>query len=141
MKHTTMKYPTLAGLAVLVTSLAVQGAAPSTGSNIPAAAKSNSAGQWRSEPPADCPFKPSTVLTGVVFTGRHAEYTGADTWYPSWASDGHLYSPWTDGEVNGLAIGSGGDGASTGNATIRGDDPRMWISNSTRLARPSSRGC
>jgi hypothetical protein len=80
-------------------------------------------GQWRSEPPADCPFEPSAAHTGVVFTGRHAEYTGADTWYPSWASDGNLYSPWTDGEVNGLGISSGGDGAATGNATIRGDDP------------------
>ena len=123
MKHTTMKHPMIAGLAVLVTSLTVQGAEPKTGPNTPAAAKTDPTGQWRSEPPADCPFKPSAALTGVVFTGRHAEYTGADTWYPSWASDGNLYSPWTDGEVNGLAIGSGGDGAATGHATIRGDDP------------------
>ncbi|MCX6876931.1 MAG: hypothetical protein NTW21_24420 [Verrucomicrobia bacterium] len=118
-----MKHPMIAGLAVLVTSLTVLGAEPKTGPNIPAAAKTNPTGQWRTEPPADCPFKPSAVLTGLVFTGRHAEYTGADTWYPSWASDGNLYSPWTDGEVNGLAIGSGGDGAATGHATIRGDDP------------------
>jgi hypothetical protein len=34
----------------------------------------------------------------VAFTGRHAEYTGADTWYPSWANDGNLYSPWPDGK-------------------------------------------
>jgi hypothetical protein len=27
-----------------------------------------------------------------------------------------------DGDVNGLAIGSGGDGAATGHATIRGDE-------------------
>ena len=59
-------------------------------------------GVWPSEPPADCPFPPSETLKGLRFTGRHAEYTGADTWYPSWASDGNLYSPWTDGDVNGL---------------------------------------
>jgi len=56
----------------------------------PTAEKANQGGQWRSEPPADCPFKSSTSLTGVEFTGRHAEYTGADTWYPSWAADGCL---------------------------------------------------
>jgi len=80
-------------------------------------------GLWQSEPPADCPFKPSASIKGIAFTGRHAEYTEADTWYPSWASDGNLYSPWTDGTVNGLGSGSGGDKASTGNAKIVGDDP------------------
>jgi hypothetical protein len=56
--------------------------------------------KWPSTPPSDCPFQPSTALTGIVFTGRHAEYTGADTWYPSWASDDNLYSPWTDGNID-----------------------------------------
>jgi hypothetical protein len=57
-------------------------------------------GQWPSNPPADCPFEPSQDITGVVFTGRHAEYTSADTWYPSWADDDHYYSGWTDGTFN-----------------------------------------
>ncbi len=78
---------------------------------------------WPDEAPAECPFPPSADFRGVVFTGRHAEYTGADTWYPSWASDGNLYSPWTDGNVNGLGSGSGGKNATTGQATILGDDP------------------
>jgi hypothetical protein len=78
---------------------------------------------WPSTPPADCPFPPSEAFAGLGFTGRHAEYTGADTWYPSWASDGNLYSPWTDGTVNGLGSGSGGTNAVTGHATILGDDP------------------
>jgi len=78
---------------------------------------------WPSEPPADCPFPRSSAIAGVVFTGRHAQYTGADTWYPSWAGDGNLYSPWTDGKVNGLNAFSGGEKATTGNATILGDDP------------------
>ena len=106
MKHLTMKHPMIACLAVVVTSLIVQGAEPKTEPNpdMSAAEKSSPAGRWRSEPPADCPFQPSASLTGVEFTGRHAEYTTADTWYPSWASDGNLYSPWTDGEVNGLVL-------------------------------------
>jgi len=80
-------------------------------------------GVWRSKTPADCPFKPSETLLGLQFTGRHAEYAHADTWYPSWASDGNLYSPWTDGGVNGLHSDSGGKNATTGYAKILGDDP------------------
>ena len=76
-----------------------------------------------SQPPPDCPFERSAAITGVRFTGRHARYTTADTWYPSWAADGNLYSPWTDGEVNGLKSNSNGPKAVTGYATILGDDP------------------
>ena len=78
---------------------------------------------WPSTPPTNCPFARSTEITGIEFTGRHAEYTHADTWYPSWASDGNLYSPWTDGVVNGLNSNSGGLGATTGHAKIIGDNP------------------
>jgi hypothetical protein len=39
----------------------------------------------------DIPFATSSALHGIEFTGRHREYTNADTWYPSWAADGHLY--------------------------------------------------
>lgn len=80
-------------------------------------------GVWPNEPKADCPFEPSRELSGIRFTGRHAEYTGADTWYPSWAADGKLYSPWTDGTVNGVGSGSFGEKATTGQAVILGDDP------------------
>ncbi len=55
---------------------------------------------WPSKPPSDCPFEASQHIRGLVFTGRHAEYTGADTWYPSWAEDGNCYSGWTDGSFN-----------------------------------------
>ena len=54
---------------------------------------------WKADIPADCPFERSPSLTGVRFTGRHSDYTCGDTWYPSWASDGNLYSPWTDGRI------------------------------------------
>ena len=89
-------------IAVLVTSLTVQGAEPKTGPNSPAAEKTYPTGLWRSELPTDCPFKPSASLTGIEFTGRHSDYRCGDTFYPSWASDGNLYSPWTAGKTDGM---------------------------------------
>ena len=76
-----------------------------------------------STPPAGCPFEPSGSIRGIRLTGRHAEYTGADTWYPSWSRDGSMYSGWTDGDVNGLGCASFGKDASTGWARIVGNDP------------------
>lgn len=85
---------------------------------------------WISQPPKDCPFKPSFDYKGIAFAGVHAEYENADTWYPSWASDGNLYSPWTDGTVEKIGSFSGGDGATTGFAKIIGDDPlHLTITN------------
>ena len=78
---------------------------------------------WPGNAPDDCPYPPSDSFRGLHFTGRHAEYTGADTWYFSWAADGNLYSPWTDGNVNGLGCSSAGGDAATGHATVVGDDP------------------
>ena len=78
---------------------------------------------WPSAPPAGCPFEPSRSIVGIAFTGRHIRYANADTWYPSWATDGNMYSPWTDGKVGDINSSSGGPKATTGNATIVGDDP------------------
>lgn len=79
---------------------------------------------WKSEPPAGCPFEPSSDIKGIAFTGRYATYTDADTWYPSWAADGNMYSGWTDGEIGKESChSSGGARARTGNAKIIGDDP------------------
>lgn len=92
---------------------------------------------WSNPPPADCPFPQSETLSSLAFTGRNASYTNADTWYPSWASDGALYSPWTDGcfgdearipfDCSSKASDESNDGrnglAGTGNAKITGDDP------------------
>ncbi len=94
---------------------------------------------WPSTPPSGCPFPKSSTLVGIGFTGRHAEYTGADTWYPSWASDGNLYSPWTDGNVNGLSSGSGGENATTGQATILGDDPLHLVVTNQGVFKSSPR--
>jgi hypothetical protein len=93
--------------------------------------------EWPNEPPRDCPFPQSSAFSGIVLTGRSASYTDADTWYPSWAADGQLYSPWTDGVVHGQACLSfhqrrvnkylldldRDTPASTGQAKIVGDDP------------------
>jgi hypothetical protein len=78
---------------------------------------------WPSEPPAGCPFPPSNAFAGIRFTGAHARYADADTWYPSWASDGNLYSPWTDGQVGTVISSSFGKNPTTGYATILGDSP------------------
>ncbi len=78
---------------------------------------------WASCVPDRCPFPQSSQFVGITFTGRHKEYTNADTWYPSWASDGNLYSPWTDGRIGREGCSSGGKNARTGQARIVGDDP------------------
>lgn len=79
---------------------------------------------WASDTPANCPFKSSNDISAIVFTRRFVSYTDADTWYPSWAIDGNMYSSWTDGEINLESCqSSGGVRARTGNAKIEGDDP------------------
>lgn len=94
---------------------------------------------WLSTPPALCPFSPSPTLLTLGFTGRHAEYTGADTWYPSWGADSNLYSPWTDGNVNGLSSSSSGENATTGHATIVGDDPLHLVVTNQGVFKSSPR--
>lgn len=89
---------------------------------------------WKSEVPADCPFEPSKTLTVYRVTGRHSDYRVGDTFYPFWASDGNLYSPWTDGVTNGVSCSSGGGlstGYRTGHAVLKGDDPLKLIIKNT----------
>jgi len=84
---------------------------------------------WKSEPPADCPFEPSKDIKGVRFLGRCSEYDVADTWYPSWADDDRLYSPFTDGSCPRLdgsrdhSWSGPNDQAVTGHAVLEGGDP------------------
>jgi hypothetical protein len=95
---------------------------------------------WRCEPPKDCPFERSPSLVGIVFTGVHSDYRCGDTWYPCWASDGNLYSPWTDGKTDGVVCSSGGEKACTGNAVMIGDDPlHLEIKNTSPLQPASPR--
>jgi hypothetical protein len=84
---------------------------------------------WKSEVPADCPFQQSEELIGIKFLGIKSGFHFGDTWYPSWADDDKLYSPWTDGNCWRLdgswENSNSGDGehATTGQAVIEGNDP------------------
>ena len=86
---------------------------------------------WLSETPPDCPFIKSEIFAGIAFTGRHSDYKFADTWYPSWASDDKLYSPYTDGSCprldGSMESSNSGQGngrfATTGQAVMEGNDP------------------
>jgi len=80
---------------------------------------------WKSKLPENCPVSLSKDLVAIEFTGESADYTYADTWYPSWASDGNLYSPFTDG-VSGiwsLSRSNLGKRSVAGYAKIEGGDP------------------
>jgi hypothetical protein len=106
--------------------------------------------EWASTPPMDCPFEPSEEVVGVTFTGRHREYTNSDCWNPTWASDGNMYSCYSDGAVENVlpdgtrenvhAIGNKAANveqlerldADNGVGVIVGDDPM----NLTVTARP-----
>jgi hypothetical protein len=57
---------------------------------------------WPSEIPEDCPFKQSEAFNAVKFLGIKSGYRYGDTWYPTWASNDTLYSPWTDGKTKRL---------------------------------------
>jgi hypothetical protein len=121
---------------IAVVSLLLLCACGNTWAGTPA--KQDSGCVWPSEPPPGIPFAPSTKLTGIVFTGRCVHYGHADTWFPTWASNGNLYSSWTDGTVNGISSSSLGSKATTGYATVLGDDPlHLTITNvGTNAASP-----
>jgi hypothetical protein len=85
---------------------------------------------WPSQPPANCPFEMSKNFKALQLTGRHAEYAAADTWYPSWALDDRMYSPFADGAVNDArsfcgypASAESSKRPEAGFAVIEGDDP------------------
>jgi hypothetical protein len=96
-------------------------------------------GIWRSDPPNGCPFGPSEAFTALQFTGRHAEYVNADTWYPSWAADGDLYSPWADGSVSGVTSYSSGMTSTNGSAEIVGDNPLQFQVVNPRVCKSDPR--
>lgn len=85
---------------------------------------------WPSEVPEDCPFEQSEEYNGIKFLGIKSGYHYGDTWYPTWAGNDTLYSPWTDGTTKRL------DGytdwsqswvdqvhITTGQGVIAGDNP------------------
>ena len=83
---------------------------------------------WKSEVPSGSPFRLSKELTGIKFLGVKSGFHVADTWYPTWADDNNLYSPFTDGQCPRLdgsfeTSNSAGENATTGQAVIEGDNP------------------
>lgn len=87
---------------------------------------------WKNKPPKGCPFRQSENFSGIEFTEKHAEYSGADTYYLSWASDGNLYSCFADGWAWNDGVNPDTDvtctrvdekPARTGQLKIVGDDP------------------
>jgi hypothetical protein len=98
---------------------------------------------WPNEPPKDCPFEQSKQLGGVYFTGTYHTRGYGDTWYPSWASDGNQYSPFTDGSTEGMlamSIENTTDWpvATTGNAVMIGDDPQNLVVKNTSEPQKAS---
>jgi len=99
---------------------------------------------WQSEIPEDCPFQPSEEFNGIRFLGVKSGFHYGDTWYPTWASNDTLYSPWTDGKTKRL------DGytdwsqswvdqvhITTGQGVIIGDDPLCLKAYSIGLDKSS----
>jgi hypothetical protein len=85
---------------------------------------------WKSEIPLDCPFEQSKEFVGIGFLGLKSGFHYGDTWYPSWASNDTLYSPWTDGTTSRLdgyneiaASYSGPFNNTTAQGIVVGDDP------------------
>ncbi|MBQ4050147.1 MAG: hypothetical protein IJD13_00820, partial [Oscillospiraceae bacterium] len=91
---------------------------------------------WLSEAPDDIPFAWSELWKDIRFTGKSRHYPVGDTFYPSWASDGKMYSPFTDGTTDGVTSSSQiscftderghymvDTTSSTGQAILEGDDP------------------
>jgi hypothetical protein len=88
---------------------------------------------WVSEKPSDCPFPDSRSLTKIRFLGLKSGFIYGDTFYPSWADDDLMYSPWTDGatwRLDGRMEGSfsmGTTSSPTGQAVVAGNDPLNLI--------------
>lgn len=114
--------------------------APAIGSGRPAKA---GLWIWPRTLPAGCPVPLSTDLPGIAFVGRASNQHFADTFMPTWASDGSMYSPWQDGVLltppfEGMGGWHAGDPtALNGWVKIVGDDPQdLLIPNAGELAGP-----
>lgn len=99
---------------------------------------------WPGGIPEGCPFPRSTNFHAVRFLGVKSGFRSGDTWYPTWAENDILYSPWTDGKTKRL------DGATdwsqswvdpvhitTGQGIIPGDDPLNLIAYRIGLDKSS----
>ena len=113
---------------------------------------------WENDPPPDIPFARSTDIVGYEYlNGTNYNYGGfpynkgaADTWYPTWSSNGNLYTPWTDGRINCSQNGTyvlvqshsytkgNMNETTTGYATVIGDDPSNLFVTDCNLFTSSS---
>ena len=57
---------------------------------------------WPGMIPEGCPFERSMAFSAVRFLGLKSGFRYGDTWYPTWAGNDILYSPWTDGKTKRL---------------------------------------
>ena len=99
---------------------------------------------WPGKIPEGCPFEHSKAFNAIRFLGVKSGFRYGDTWYPTWAGNDILYSPWTDGKTKRL------DGytdwsqswvdpvhITTGQGVILGDDPLNLIAYSIGLDKSS----
>jgi hypothetical protein len=85
--------------------------------------------QWDRTTPAGCPYPMSTDVR-LAFTGRASHYHFSDTWMPTWASDGSLYSTFQDGVITTAPLENfggffgGTEPVGNGWAKVVGNDPQ-----------------
>lgn len=88
---------------------------------------------WPNQTPGESPFEQSDDFKTLYFTGRNSDYYVGDTFFPTWASDGNLYSPFADGTTDGATSYSADPTSSTGNVVLIGDNPQyLEIKNTAR---------
>ena len=137
--RTTAKNMFLAALSIVLLVALSTGAEPQTADLKPEIVRFDPF-TWPSEIPQDCPFQRSGAFHAVRFLGVKSGFRYGDTWYPSWAENNILYSPWTDGKTKRL------DGytdwsqswvdpvhITTGQGVIIGDDPLDLVAYSIGL--------
>ena len=97
---------------------------------------------WPNAPPAGAPVPPSSDLIGFSYSATGMAVPpgiAADTWFPAWTASGDLVSSWTDGTVAGVRSSSAGAGATTGFATVVGDDPfALFVADVGVFAEPAT---
>eukprot|EP01084_Bolivina_argentea_P068325 124373_1 len=92
---------------------------------------------WENNPPSSIPFEKSSDIIGWEYLNNSiynygGQSVAADTWYPTWSSNGNLYTPFTDGTIilsNNKSItsmsGSGSNpsyNSTTGFVTVSGNN-------------------
>ncbi|WP_139958305.1 DUF4185 domain-containing protein [Flavicella sediminum] len=88
---------------------------------------------WPNHTPGESPFEQSDDFKTLYFTGKNSDYYVGDTFFPTWASNGNLYSPFADGTTDGATSYSADPTSSTGNVVMIGDDPQyLEIKNTAR---------